>query len=147
MHAKTRLFIFLSVSGFFLLLDQLLKYVARTHAEKTYYLFEPWLGWEYLGNTGVAFSIPFPNSLLVFLTPLVILGLFVFWAKKPAGSSASFALLLLMAGAVSNWIDRTLFALTIDYIRIFTGVINLADIMIVVGVLLLLFGEDKRKKR
>lgn len=146
MRKKSRLFIFLFVSGFFLFLDQVLKYIARMHPADAYYIVKPWLGWEYLGNTGVAFSIPFPNIILVLFTPLVVLGLFLFWRKKNIDSLTSFGVLLIIAGAVSNWIDRVLFELTIDYIRILTSVINIADIMIVAGTLFLVFGKSKRQK-
>jgi signal peptidase II len=146
MRGKTRLYLFLYFNGFFLFLDQGFKYLARTHQEFTFSIVKPWLGWEYLGNPGIAFSIPFPNTVLVLFTPLVLLGLFVLWTKRKKEDTASLALLLIMAGALSNWIDRILFDITIDYIRILTGVVNIADIMIVAGTILLLFGGKQSKK-
>lgn len=48
-----------------------------------------------------------------------------------------FAGTLLAAGAVSNLMDRVASGATVDYIRILTGVFNLADFYIVIGALLL----------
>jgi len=50
-------------------------------------------------------------------------------------------------GALSNLIDRVLFSITIDYLRIFTSVINIADIMIVAGVVLLVLSEISKKSK
>ncbi|MEK7679603.1 MAG: signal peptidase II, partial [Deltaproteobacteria bacterium] len=79
---NTRLIIYILISGFFLLFDQLLKYFARTNPDFNYYLWQPWLGWEYYANTGIAFSLPFPNWLIIILTPIIILGLFIWFAKN-----------------------------------------------------------------
>ena len=40
-----------------------------------------------------------------------------------------------------HFIDRILFSATIDYLRIFTGVINIADILIVLGAFGLFFSS------
>lgn len=134
-------------SGVFLFFDQLFKYFARTYPDYTYYLWQPWLGWEYFPNYGIAFSLPFPNTLLIILTPIIILVLFFFLAKQK--KPALFVILgisMIIAGAISNLIDRILFSSTTDYLRLFTGVINIADIIIVSGAGLLLLDEFWKKK-
>lgn len=147
MKNKIHLTIYIVASGFFLLLDQVLKYLARTNSEFSFYFWKPWLGWEYLGNTGVAFSLPVPNWLVVIFTPIILLGLFIwffkFYKKQKVNCYLLSAICLIVAGAVSNYIDRILFGVTIDYLRILTGVINLADVMIVVGVGMLLVESKK----
>lgn len=144
---NTRLIISILISGFFLLVDQLLKYFARANPEYTYYLWKNWLGWEYYANPGIAFSLPVPNWLIVIITPLILLGLIMWFTKTYKQKSISYKLLaisLIVVGAVSNYIDRILFGVTIDYLRILTGVINLADVMIAGGVVLLLLKNNKR---
>jgi len=140
-------FLSLLISGLFLFIDQLLKYLARTNPNFTYYLWKPWLGWEYFSNTGIAFSLPFPNILLIIFTPLIILALFIFLTKQKQ-SSVLFTLgtTLIIAGAISNLIDRMIFAVTIDYLRVLTGIINLADVMIVMGAGLMVWREIGNKK-
>lgn len=150
MKVNSRLTIYLLTSGFFLLIDQVLKYLARTNSDFSFYIWKTWFGWEYLGNTGIAFSMPVPNWLVVIFTPIILLGLFIwffkFYKRQKVNCYLLSAICLIVVGAVSNYIDRVLFGVTIDYLRILTGVINLADVMIVVGVGLLLFTEGIKKK-
>ena len=149
-NQKIRIIIFLLISGFFLFVDQFLKYFARNNTDFTYYLYKPWLGWEYFTNSGIAFSLPFPNAILIIFTPLIILGLAILLIKqckkkKSCTSLFSLGLLLIIFGAISNFIDRIIFEVTIDYIRLITSVINIADVMIVFGAGLVVFGEWKGK--
>lgn len=146
MKTKIRVELYL-LSGFFLLvIDQILKYIARTNSDFTKYIIDPWLGWEYLGNPGIAFSLPIPNFLLIIITPLIILYLVIlaikYYKKKPL---LTLGLILIIFGATSNFIDRVLFSLTIDYIRIITSVINLADVVIVAGAILVVLHEYHTK--
>jgi signal peptidase II len=144
MTQKTRLIGISCVSGFFLLLDQSLKYVARTSPDYTWYVIKPWLGWEYFQNSGIAFSLPVPNWLILLVTPFVLFALCILLQKVIHKSlPQSTGLIFIMAGAVSNYIDRVLFGVTIDYVRLLTAVINLGDVLIVGGLLLLLLAKKK----
>lgn len=139
LSTKTHTILSVLISGFFLLCDIALKHFAYTHQTFTAYLVKPWFGWEYFGNGGVAFSIPLPGSLILALTPIVVTGILVMYYKKQRKSFLfSLGTFLLVFGAVSNFIDRLSLGVTIDYIRVVTSVINVADIMIVAGALLLL---------
>ena len=85
---------------------------------------------------------------MIFVTPLILLGLAVLllktFHKQP---NCAGAYVLIIGGAVSNYIDRVLFGFTIDYIRLFTGVINIGDIMIIIGAILLILYEKKEVKK
>lgn len=144
MNKKTRLISFFLLSGFFVCLDQFFKYKAQAAPTFSYHI-ASWLGWEYFANPGIAFSIPFPSFLLLLLTPLIII-LLVHTMVKQTGRPWYFflALFLIIGGALSNFIDRVLFGITIDYLRLFNGVINMADMMIVAGGLLLVMYEIKK---
>lgn len=163
------------LGGFLFVVDRILKYFAYNYQELTYFIWKPWLGWEYFGNTGIAFSLPVPNWLVIIFTPVILLGLiawlFLSLRGAPQGATkqsqgplglvgvrllrrSSFAprndifvlsLCLIILGALSNYFDRLFYGLTIDYIRIFTGVINLADLMIIVGVVLIILWDFKKK--
>ncbi len=136
------------LSGFFLLCDQLLKYIAYTYKNSSYYIIKPWLGWEYFENSGIAFGIPLSQILIRIITPLILVALIYFLYKKSQKSFYySFGLWFIIVGAISNFIDRIIFSFTIDYIRIITSVINLADIMIVLGALSLFIHIQKHKSR
>ncbi|MEK7064827.1 MAG: signal peptidase II [Patescibacteria group bacterium] len=126
------------VGGFLFLGDQILKYLARVNPDFAYYIWKPWLGWELFLNKGIAFSLPFPNWLIILITPVLLL-LLIAWAKEKQRSKMFyFGVSLIVAGAVSNFVDRVLWGATIDYLRVLTGVINLGDVGIVVGASLLL---------
>jgi len=142
----------IATSGFFIFFDQWLKFLARNFPEARISPF-PWFGWEYFANPGIAFSLPFPNLLLIILTPFILAWLFVaiFFKNTAVTNNLSaynlqlrLGVCLIFSGALSNLIDRILFAATIDYLRIFTSVINLADVMIVLGGLLVLLKWKKK---
>lgn len=145
-QTKIHTMLSLLLGGFFLLLDQLFKYLAYTHPETSIYIFKPWLGWEYFENTGIAFGLPLPQAIIRIVTPLILVALlFVLYKNKQKSFYYTLGVWLIVFGAISNFIDRVLFSITIDYIRIITSVINIADIMIVVGALSVLLHIQKNK--
>lgn len=137
----------MSVGGFLFLGDQILKYFARINPNFSYYIWKPWLGWEVFFNNGIAFSLPFPNWLIILITPALLLLLFVWAREKKRGMWFQFGVCLIIAGAISNFVDRVLWGATIDYLRVLTGVINLADCMIVVGAGTVLLNVKKLDKQ
>ncbi|PSO44102.1 MAG: hypothetical protein BRC22_02955, partial [Parcubacteria group bacterium QH_9_35_7] len=70
---KIRPYYYLLAGGVFLLLDQVLKTFARKNSEFSYYLFKPWIGWEYFENSGIAFGISVPTWFLIIVTPIIII--------------------------------------------------------------------------
>lgn len=118
-------------------LDQLLKFAALSQPQFRWYLFEPWLGWEFFPNPGIAFGLPIPNWLVVALTPVLLFLIFWWWFKQPNHKNW-LAASLVLAGALSNFVDRFRFEITVDYLRILYSVINLADLTIVFGILVVL---------
>lgn len=143
---KVHPFFLFVLGGFLFFLDRGLKHFAFSHQHFASYISRPWIGWEYFENPGVAFGIPLPWFAAFFYTPIIIAS--VLWYYKKKKSSDVFlrmGIILIFFGALSNLIDRILYHITIDYIRIFTSIINLADVMIVCGALLLLSAEIKTK--
>lgn len=135
------------LSGFFLLIDQIVKNYFVHHQNFSAYFFEqPWIGLEYFENPGVAFGIPVPNEVTLIYTPFVLLGLLLFLFKKNASQKKILSLSLITFGALSNFIDRISVGFTIDYLRFITSIFNIADIMIVVGAIFILFEEIKNQK-
>ena len=145
MFSKARLIGTLALGGFFVCLDQYLKRLAQQNPLTHLYLLRPWLGFEYFKNTGVAFSLPIPQWLVLWVTPFVLFGLGILLIRSQKKNVwVTTALLFILAGAISNYIDRALFGGTIDYIRVFTGVINIADVMIAFGFTILLVYEWRK---
>jgi len=143
---KIRLVAFFLLSGSFFIFDRILKHLAITNQDFTAYISKPWLGWEYFANPGIAFGIPLPWFTSLIYTPIILLGVLWYAIKKMIRSTSSvLGVILIVLGAISNLIDRVLFHITIDYLRILTSIINLADVMIVCGALLLFWQELKKK--
>lgn len=137
----------LLANGLFFVLDQYFKFVARTSPEFTLYLWKPWLGWEYFENLGIAFSAPVPQIATLLLTPIIVAMVLVYaYKKRKQGSVLLFlGVSLIITGALSNLVDRLLLHVTIDYLRVLTMVINVADVMIVSGAGIVLLSEKRNK--
>jgi len=107
---------------------------------------------EYVINKGLALGMLGDHEFLMYLfLPLVIILIFILWVKF---RHFRIPLALIYAGAVSNLIDRLLYNGVIDYIEVWIfPVFNIADIMIVAGVVLLLifeinnYAKDDHSKR
>lgn len=138
MHQKTHTITAVILSGFFLLLDQTCKHIALNNQAFSKYIIDPWIGWQFFANTGIAFGIPLPQPFIIIFSPIIIIGLVYWWQKKEITSLRFiYGSILIIFGAISNFIDRMLFAFTIDYIRVITSIFNVADILIITGALLL----------
>ncbi|MEA3249329.1 MAG: signal peptidase II [Patescibacteria group bacterium] len=97
-------------------------------------------------NTGIVFSLPVPNWIYLPVA-IAVFGLFVgalALALKRRTSSAPW-LTFVVLGALSNLYDRFAYDATIDYLVFFgRSAINLADVMIVIGVVLFLHSQKKK---
>ncbi|MEK7073657.1 MAG: signal peptidase II, partial [Patescibacteria group bacterium] len=92
------------------------------------------LGLEPFINPGIAFGIPVPGVLLTVGTTALAIGFGILGVRK-----AHLGALLVAAGGLSNAIDRIFFGVTFDYLRVGPwSLVNLADGMIIVGLLLFL---------
>ena len=109
----------------------------------------------YVKNRGIAFSMLEGNLVfIIFLSLLIIGGIFFSIRFKKMSWSESFCYALIVGGAIGNLIDRVIYGYVIDFFD-FTlfgyemAIFNVADVFIVLGVFLLLFmefwkGRDKR---
>lgn len=137
MKEKFRLLLAFAPGGIFFVLDRLAKswsvhwLAGRAPIGRL-------IGLEYFENQGIAFSIPFPETFLLVVTPLILFGfLLLFIRSHPNKFWYRLSLTMIIAGALSNYIDRILYSYTIDYFRLFTSIINLADVSIVAGTIIL----------
>lgn len=92
------------------------------------------LGLEPFLNPGIAFGIPVPGLLLTAGTAALAIGFGIIGVRR-----ANQGALLVAAGGLSNAIDRIFFGVTFDYLRVGPwSMVNLADGMIIIGLLLFL---------
>lgn len=132
---------YILLGGVFLLVDRFFKWQAL-NAWSAPNPVDEYLGWEPFLNGGIAFGIILPPFLVLF-SSIIIIGIFGYFfyrhfslPNRAAGLNQGIGLTLILAGASSNLVDRILYQQTIDYLRIFTGVVNLADGLIVTGFVL-----------
>ncbi|MDD2807371.1 MAG: signal peptidase II [Patescibacteria group bacterium] len=135
---------------FFFIADRFLKYwfTQNPSAKIGGGFIIPFLDFKLVPNYGVAFGILFNQTAILFFV-IVILIVLIFWLVdfiKQLNWFSVFSLSLIIAGAISNLLDRLHYGFVVDYIDVtwFT-VFNLADAMITFGVFLLLLATVKSK--
>lgn len=139
MNTKKIFFFNISFFSFFILLDQLSKYLIRTS------------GGFYICNPGIAWGLVIPKVILFgLLSAIVITLLFILIKHQESGTfnkKTDFSIILLLSGAISNIADRLYFGCVIDFIDLkFWPIFNLADIFISLGVIFLIVHVFKKNK-
>ena len=131
-------------------LDQWTKWLVRTHLAFDSMWLPDWLSWlspyariVHWTNSGAAFG-SFQNGNPVFTAlAIIVVGLILYYFPRidPKDWTLRVALVLQLAGASGNLVDRLMMGKVTDFISIGTfPVFNVADSSITVGVIVLLFG-------
>ena len=117
----------------FLFIDQLTKHFVLTKQSALVFR-----------NENFAFSLELP-SFLMYLTYIILLGLLLNWFVKKENKRIldKLGFVLIISGAVSNIGERILNGYVIDFIHIHTGVFNIADFFIILGILFLFFSKEE----
>ncbi len=121
-----------------ILLDQLTKFYFKG---KNFFIF------NYTQNTGSAFSLFSGLNAILIVIGLIILILLIYFYFKTKGI-IQLSLLLIITGTISNLIDRIFLGFVRDFIDFkIWPIFNLADSLIVIGVILILLKEFKIIKK
>ncbi|MGG2198517.1 MULTISPECIES: signal peptidase II [Paenibacillus] len=123
-------------------IDQATKLWVRFHMHlgETLVIWQDVLHFTYYRNSGAAGST-FQGYGRYFIIPAVLFVLYMAYARKQGqlkNGMAEAGAALLVGGAIGNAIDRAVFGWVTDFVDNGRGILNLADIAIQVGVLLLL---------
>lgn len=133
------------VSCTLFVLESIIKYtIVNKIPVQGFYLFKPIIQIIYTPNYNIAFSLPLPLALIVFFVVSALIFLsFIWWVNLTSGNwKLLLATSLIIVGAVSNLLDRVILGYVVDYVNIFVWpIFNLADCLIVIGVLIYLAGE------
>lgn len=99
-------------------------------------------------NLGVAFNIPFRLEFIILVSILIGLGLIhIAYKNRQSHPRITFACGVIVLGAMGNLYDRLMYGFTVDYIIVFArSAINLSDLVIVAGVIMLLL-TSRRPRR
>lgn len=98
------------------------------------------LGWSIFLNDQFAFSLPVPTVLMFAIYFLVLSGSFFYIYKfwKNFSSQQKLAWTLVVAGGLSNVVERIFLGSVRDFIPLAGGMLNFADFYILIGLVLLL---------
>jgi signal peptidase II len=127
---------------FLVMIDQFTKYIALTRLRPvgSITLIDGVLNLTFVENSGAAFGILLGRTTFLVVTTIIILIILtIYYVKLPKekpNNIIRFSLILLISGAIGNFIDRVLLGYVTDFIHItFINfpVFNIADILIVTG--------------
>lgn len=127
-------------------LDEVLKYWALHRLPPDGSLVDPGiLAFALHKNYGIAFNLPIPLPLVTVITLVIACSLAwlakTHWEKQPF---VAFSGLVLFIGALGNLYDRIVYGFTVDYLILFgTSAINISDVVIILGALLLVRATQK----
>lgn len=155
------MFIYYGIAALVILVDQLTKWLVATNMEigERIPLIEPYLGLLSHRNRGAAWGMLEGQMwLFAIVTIVVVIGI-VYYFQKEGKNEPLFAwsLMLLLGGAVGNFIDRMVRGEVVDFVNVLIPVINydfpifnVADAALTFGVILviihLILDEKKNKK-
>lgn len=123
-----------------LLLDISLKKIFSAYTSGEYFVLN-WLKLKLAVNSGIAFGLDLNYYLIVlfYLIIIPVLILILFFEYKQKNTFNILGLTFIILGSLSNLVDRLLWGAVIDYIDLkYYSVFNLADVMIVFGVIIII---------
>ena len=128
------------VSLIIIILDQWIKFLINNSFRfgQSYPIIQDIFHLTYIKNTGAAFGLfkNFTNFFIIFSIAVVII-LLILLNKLPKNIWLELSLGLIIGGAIGNLVDRIRLGFVIDYLDFkIWPVFNLADTMIVIGVLI-----------
>ncbi len=136
----------LIISVILVFIDQIIKYVIDLNMllNSSINIISGFFRMTYVRNTGAAFSLFSDNQIfLIIITLVALFFMFYFLKNKAFKMSETIIYSMILSGVLSNLVDRIFRGYVIDYLdfTIFKydfPIFNLADIMIVVGCILLI---------
>lgn len=144
-----------------IILDQVTKYLAviKLEGKAPIVLIDNFLQFNFVRNYGAAFGIlNSQRTFFLIITVIIVCGI-IFYIKKYNNTKLmNYSLVMIIGGAIGNFIDRLRIEYVIDFIDINFGniydfpVFNIADSFIVIGTILLVIlvltdnYEEKRKE-
>lgn len=146
---STRIFWYLLPIAAFVAIDEWFKYLGLQRLPAEGSLVDPGLlEFAIHKNLGVAFNIPFRLEFIILVSILIGLGLIhIAYKNRQSHPQITFACVVIVLGALGNLYDRLVYGFTVDYIILFArSAINLSDLVIMTGVIMLLL-TSRRPKR
>ncbi len=155
------LFIYYAIAAVVIILDQLTKWLVVKNMDLREYISiaEPYFGLLSHRNKGAAWGM-LEGQMWIFyiVTVLVIAGIIYFFHKEAKGHPLfAWSLMLLLGGAIGNFIDRVIRKEVVDFVDVVIPVINydfpifnVADAALTIGVVLMIIHvimDEKNNKK
>lgn len=142
---------FLAYVGIFIFfaLDRILKLVA-IRLEDNVELISGFVVFTFEKNQEIAWNIPLSGLLLYLLTGIIIIILIALLSKvyRQKNLVLVIGILLILAGAFSNILDRIRHGAVVDYLQVSAWpTSNIADIIIFVGAVIIILGVIRRTEK
>lgn len=154
--------IYYGIAVLIIVLDQWTKWLVVKNMElgQQIPVLEPYLGWLSHRNRGAAWGMLEGQMWLFAIITVVVIGAILYYFHKHAQGQPLFklALMVLLGGAVGNFIDRLFRGEVVDFVDVLIPVIqydfpifNVADAALTIGVVLMIvyviLDEKQQKKK
>jgi lipoprotein signal peptidase len=125
------------LSGALIIIDQLTKWLVAAN------------GWSVFINDQFAFSLPVPTPIMFLLYAVILISIsYYIWDSWPRFSAIQkFAWMFVYAGGLSNVGERIILGHVRDFIPVATGILNIADFYIFIGLILLLVSQRYSREK
>ena len=142
--------------------DQISKVIVRDNVipYQESHLFGSYLTLNNVENTGAFLGMgsdlnPTVKLIFLLILPVLVLGYLIYYIfqNKNMDNYALIALSCIAGGGIANVFDRIVYGSVTDFLHIDlggvfrTGIFNLADLAVTTGMLILLFGSLKNRKK
>lgn len=150
-----------SLAALVIFLDQITKWMVVKNMElgERIAIWDPWLGLLSHRNRGAAWGMLEGQMWLFTIVTIGVIGAIVYFYHTEAKGKPFFqiSLMILLGGAVGNFIDRLFFGEVVDFVDVLIPVINyhfpifnIADAALTIAVIMLLIAiilDDRREKK
>lgn len=123
-------------------LDRLSKYAANTQLILNQPVFNTPVDIMLYHNTGIALSLNIP-IIIPIITGILAISVIIYLTLKSDNGLHRALLAITAFGILSNLLDRIFLGYIVDYIKISRSIINIADIMIVLGIFSYIYYNKK----
>ncbi|WP_341201761.1 signal peptidase II [Planomicrobium okeanokoites] len=156
------MFIYYAIAAVIIAADQFTKWLVLQNMEigERIPVIEPYLGWLSHRNRGAAWGMLEGQMwLFAIITIAVIVGILYYFHKHAKGQPLfQLSLMVILGGAIGNFIDRMLRGEVVDFVDVLIPVINydfpifnIADAALTIGVILMIifviYDEKQQKKK
>ncbi|MFO7315469.1 MAG: signal peptidase II [Bacilli bacterium] len=155
------MFKYYSLALFVIIMDQLTKWfiVKNMEVGDRIAIWDPWLGILSHRNRGAAWGMLQGQMWIFYLVTLIVVIAVIYYFHKEGKNKPllGISLMILLGGAIGNFIDRVFRGEVVDFIDVFIPIINydfpifnVADAALTISVIMLiiaLFKEDQNGKK